>query len=117
MYALINKDTQIVLSLTESHVAAVASGKDYVEVSVYDLEPTVGMIFDKKTDTFKHLTVVEVREIRNKMLRDTDWRATVDYPNADQAAWKTYRQKLRDLPQDYPDMVGLVFPVEPNADQ
>jgi hypothetical protein len=36
---------------------------------------------------------------RNKLLQQTDWRATVDYPNPDKQAWLDYRQALRDLPE------------------
>ena len=39
-----------------------------------------------------------LREDRNKRLQETDWRATVDYPDTDKEAWLTYRQSLRDLP-------------------
>ena len=35
---------------------------------------------------------------RDARIAKTDWRATVDYPGTDQAAWLTYRQSLRDLP-------------------
>ena len=39
-----------------------------------------------------------LRQERNRKIAQTDWRATVDYPGTDQAAWLTYRQALRDLP-------------------
>jgi len=35
---------------------------------------------------------------RNLLIQQTDWRATVDYPNPDKQAWLDYRQALRDLP-------------------
>ena len=35
---------------------------------------------------------------RNQTLAETDWRMTTDYPYDDQAAWASYRTKLRDLP-------------------
>ena len=40
----------------------------------------------------------KLRFIRNESLSQTDWRATVDYPNPDKQAWLDYRQALRDLP-------------------
>ena len=45
------------------------------------------------------MTWEEVRQIRDKELADSDWRALKDVvlPNA----WKEYRQALRDLPQDH----------------
>jgi hypothetical protein len=39
-----------------------------------------------------------LREERNRLLFETDWRATVDYPGTDQESWLTYRRALRDLP-------------------
>lgn len=39
-----------------------------------------------------------LRSERDQLIATTDWRATVDYPGSDQAAWLTYRQALRDLP-------------------
>ena len=35
---------------------------------------------------------------RDRLIQQTDWRATVDYPNPDKQAWLDYRQALRDLP-------------------
>lgn len=47
-----------------------------------------------------NLTLDEFREWRNALLSETDWTILPDSPlSADkQAEWKTYRQKLRDLP-------------------
>ena len=47
-----------------------------------------------------NLTLDEFREWRNALLYETDWTILPDSPlSADkQAEWKTYRQKLRDLP-------------------
>ena len=39
-----------------------------------------------------------LRQERNRRIKETDWRTTVDYPGTDQDAWRTYRQALRDLP-------------------
>ena len=47
-----------------------------------------------------NLTLDDLREWRNALLSETDWTILPDSPlSADkQAEWKTYRQKLRDLP-------------------
>ena len=47
-----------------------------------------------------NLSLAEFREWRNKLLTESDWTVLPDSPlSADkQAEWKTYRQKLRDLP-------------------
>ena len=61
-----------------------------------------------------------LREERNKLIAATDWRATVDYPGSDQAAWLTYRQALRDLPanstpslDDNGQLTGVTWPTPP----
>ena len=35
---------------------------------------------------------------RDRLLSETDWRATVDYPGSDKQSWLDYRKALRDLP-------------------
>jgi hypothetical protein len=40
----------------------------------------------------------EIRADRDRMLADSDWTQLPDAP-VDQAAWTTYRQALRDIPQ------------------
>lgn len=42
---------------------------------------------------------VEIRNFRNAILSDTDWRAVKDRTMTQ--AWRDYRQALRDLPQTY----------------
>ena len=53
----------------------------------YNYEQTVGVDLSKR----------ELRIWRNKRLVESDWRIVSDVPG-DTDAWKTYRQKLRDLP-------------------
>ena len=57
---------------------------------------------------------------RDQLIATTDWRATVDYPGSDQAAWLTYRQALRDLPanstpslDDNGQLTGVTWPTPP----
>ena len=40
----------------------------------------------------------QLRQQRNQLLAQTDWRMTTDYPHNDQSQWATYRTELRDLP-------------------
>jgi hypothetical protein len=46
----------------------------------------------------------EVREIRNKLLKDSDWTQGKDIPESISAPWAEYRAKLRDIPvqEGYP---------------
>ena len=61
-----------------------------------------------------------LRAKRDQLIATTDWRATVDYPGSDQAAWLTYRQALRDLPanstpslDDNGQLTGVTWPTPP----
>ena len=39
-----------------------------------------------------------LREVRNKLLAESDWTQNRDVTLSNDADWKTYRQALRDLP-------------------
>ena len=59
-----------------------------------------------------------LRKERNQLIQQTDWRATVDYPNPDKQAWLDYRQALRDLPanstpalDENGNLTGVEWPV------
>jgi hypothetical protein len=56
--------------------------------------------------------VVNVRAKRNQLLADSDWTQLAD-STVNKAAWATYRQALRDLPQasGFPN---VKFPQSPN---
>ena len=69
--------------------------------------------YDKKEHKFVYLTMDEIKEARTKELVDSDWRMVSDYQGSDQEAWKTYRQNLRDIPQDYSKVEDVVFPAKP----
>ena len=43
--------------------------------------------------------LAELRAERNALLAASDWTQAPDAPTANAAAWKSYRQALRDLPQ------------------
>lgn len=55
---------------------------------------------------------IALRQERNLILQSTDWTqlSDVSLTTAEKAAWKEYRQKLRDLPQDYPDANKISWP-------
>lgn len=50
-----------------------------------------------------------MREERNTLLQETDFRALPDFPNRD--LWLEYRQQLRDFPEVWVD--GMDFPEKP----
>ena len=63
-------------------------------------------------------TLKELRAIRNRTLAWCDWTQFNDSPltDSEKAEWQLYRQKLRNLPEDYASITGLdqvSFPAEP----
>ena len=62
------------------------------------------------------LTWDDIREIRDQILRDTDWTMTTG-ATVDQAQWAAYRQVIRDIPQTYKDKTpdDVVWPTQPST--
>ena len=60
----------------------------------------------------EHYAAVDARTERDTKLTESDWTQVVDAP-VDQAAWATYRQALRDIPEQsgFPNEVN--WPTEP----
>jgi len=63
-------------------------------------------------------TLEIVRKIRQSRLKNCDWTQAADSPlsNEKKAEWATYRQALRDLPEQYTNadvLSDVVFPSQP----
>lgn len=60
----------------------------------------------------------ELRELRNAILKDTDWTQVSDAPlsNEQKERYKIYRQKLRDLPSQFYDIINLEDVTFPEVD-
>ena len=54
----------------------------------------------------------DLRKERNKLLVESDWTQVIDAA-VDQLAWATYRQALRDLPENTADVFNPVWPTKP----
>lgn len=62
--------------------------------------------------------IVEIRQHRDTLLFNSDWTQIPDSPltTAKKAEWATYRQALRDIPEDYSSATSLddvVWPTKP----
>jgi hypothetical protein len=57
----------------------------------------------------------EARKQRDALMATTDWTQLEDYPKANKAAWKTYRQQLRDVPQQSGFPETITWPTSPDA--
>lgn len=72
------------------------------------------LVYSEKVSTVEEVQL-EIRIERNMRLAQCDWTQVSDAP-VDQAAWRTYRQALRDLPAQYQnetDFANVVFPNPP----
>lgn len=61
----------------------------------------------------KQSKTADVRDRRNALLTSTDWTQAADVPQAIKDKYATYRQALRDVPQQegFPD--NIVWPTQP----
>ena len=57
-----------------------------------------------------------LRHYRDTLLRESDWTQFTDSPLTDskKTEWKTYRQRLRDLPATESDPENATFPTKPS---
>ena len=55
------------------------------------------------------------RKIRDKLLAECDWTQVTDSPlnTAKKATWATYRQALRDIPEQQGFPLNVLFPEKP----
>ena len=85
-------------------------GNTYETLKWYDTttpKPTKEHIESLWNEFFKD----EMRDERNKLLSDSDFRVLPDYSNVNKEDWITYRQELRDFPAVWSE--GMVFPEKP----
>jgi len=66
--------------------------------------------------SFKVNTALQARQARKKrdvLLLESDFVMLDDYPLTDKTAWKTYRQALRDVPQQASFPSNITWPTAP----
>lgn len=72
--------------------------------------------FDAKyNEIVSSQTLINLRNQRNFLLSQSDWRDLPSYPGSNQEAWRTYRQQLRDLPSTT-DPGNPTWPTAPEND-
>ena len=105
--------TQAIISLQPNAVFS-CKNNDYNKIKWVD-ESVVKPSYEEVLAEIKRLEGLEpmrlLREERDHRLATTDWRATIDYPGDDQAAWLEYRQALRDITLQDPE--NVTWPEEP----
>ena len=88
---------------------------DGTESTDYPDGLTWGAINTKKTELENAEPLKLLREERNKKLAETDWVITMhkELGTNIPAAWKTYRQALRDITDTYTSLDDVVWPEKP----
>ena len=84
-----------------------AEGRWFTKYSLADLDDDAKAAKDAEQ-------AKSVRADRNKRLADCDWTQLSDSP-ADKAAWATYRQELRDVPEQAGFPWDITWPTAPGA--
>ena len=54
-----------------------------------------------------------IRGERDRRIAESDWTQLPDVPEATRLAWQTYRQALRDVPQNNSDPLNIAWPTKP----
>jgi len=70
-----------------------------------------------RASKYFNVRIENLRQERNSLLRETDWKANSDLTMSDD--WKTYRQSLRDITNGITtveDIDAVVFPEKPSGE-
>lgn len=78
---------------------------------IIDVDMTAEEIAERETSALAGAWA-SLRNQRDNLLNTSDWTVLADSPTST-AAWKTYRQALRDLPANTTDPFNPVWPTPP----
>ena len=112
-YLILDADNQIIGWSQDSSVVSQAQTNS--NIPSYDIK-TQSIFWENdsivvKNDDVKIKNELEkpmkmLRQQRNQKLSETDWMAYSDVKMTDD--WKTYRQALRDLPQNFSPIIDII---------
>lgn len=117
-YIASNADASVVYN---TDTVFIWNGTDFVDTGQPKEQPLYHY-WDKATNVWVDMrtlaektahTLTELRTLRNARLAECDWTQVPDAP-VDAEAWRVYRQQLRDLPGQYPDILSIDEVVWPN---
>ena len=99
------------LEVNQPYIEGEYSGRDYTILNGQPVRKPDTEIQDFYTGRF----LVELKNNRNGYLRDSDWTQGTDAPLTveQKTAWATYRQELRDLPDNTEDPRNITWPTKP----
>jgi hypothetical protein len=117
-------DINIQLQPDEAYVEGFVDGAlYYIENSqpvAIPAQPSQYAVFDYTTKQWvlsPNLAIAEVSQKRSTLLYASDWTQIPNNPltTAQQQAWATYRQELRDIPQQSGYPYNVVWPTPPQG--
>ena len=99
------------LEANEPYIVGEFNGNEYIVVGGEPVRKPDSEIDAFYTDRYW----VELKNRRNSSLLDSDWTQGADSPLTDlqKSAWATYRQQLRDLPDNTEDPANPAWPTKP----
>ena len=90
--AIISLDPNAMVSCNENSGEVIWYSENKLKITEEEIQAKIAEL-----QAAKPLRLLRLE--RDRLIQQTDWRATVDYPNPDKQAWLDYRQALRDLPE------------------
>jgi len=136
MYAIYNQSTGQVLRNVQTNDidAQIQENEAYIDGAVDDSnfyiennlpveipeQPSQYSVFDFVTKQWvldQNMAVVDVSKNRQRLLYATDWTQIPNGPltTAQQQAWATYRQELRDIPSQSGYPFNVIWPTPPQG--
>jgi hypothetical protein len=95
-------------------------GRPTIDHTTQKFEKTDGSVVAGKWQNFKVQEKSndekwnQLRGKRNLLLANSDFTQLDDSPR-DKSKWKSYREALRDLPENYPNADDVIWPTEPDS--
>ena len=88
----------------------VQEGLEYSGLKWFDErpKPTEKEINDKIVELDSAEPLKLLRQERNRRLQETDWTQYRDVSLSNDSDWQTYRQSLRDLPQNFSPIIDII---------
>lgn len=123
LFTLYDADTGQITATMEGTAQTAALNGSYIE-GEYDADEyiVVDGVATRKADAEiqakrEASALIEMKIMRNEMLIGSDFTQIPDAPFTDEQrqAWATYRQALRDLPDNITDPLNIVWPTKPDV--
>lgn len=97
-------------------LTAVAIGTSQVGIGM-TYTGTGFIIPEVENELSAELNWAQIREVRNSLLSESDWKILPGSPLSDEekTEWHTYRQALRDLPANTSDPADPTYPTPPTS--